>query len=661
MKKKSKKEQNNNKNNIAYNTNKNDFKNKIVIYKRQKTFRINEINPKRKEKKKTISEEEFNHKRSSNIKRVISSKTINEQNNESKKGVRLLKFNKKKSLLNNNETKKGKDQNHNNRNNNDRPLSIAHTPKHLDKKKEDEIEQTNETNKINKKTRKNNLNDVIKMNNNYKNKKRDSKYSEDNIYNKNKKNKEKINKNDNLNINSKNFKEQSPELQNNHKNSMPKNNNNKKSEIYSQGNINQSTNPVSLQNKQKEGKKNIIKNISKKNNNNIIINPDKNTENMGYSRNNKNKKNSFKSYNSIKSNNGNESENSKYINKSANITVNYNKKNENNFKLLSHRPFKKDNKLIIGKFFQNSSVDKKNDKNSNETSSNPKNLKYSDSSKRSKHHEKKPKIKTFKLTRNYLKDNEEKNVELSNRYTENEKTNTNNMLYNDEINKINKYNNNPIFKTMQRYHIKRIKNNSNNNNMLFINKLKLKETMKNHEKSFGQKDYFKKVNILNLNRAKSNYFMKRTAKNYEKFEMKLHHNKNKRNCKDIIFYTKHYGDHTRCPLCQSMEMKAKFSESKIGLHQRYIKPYNEDESKLCFNHSNIKSKAFPIIKSNEEKKDNNNFFIKNELSPINLNINNDLYFHSLKVQFAFNILKNKGKIEKFKINDFPVLDKYFNS
>ena len=42
-------------------------------------------------------------------------------------------------------------------------------------------------------------------------------------------------------------------------------------------------------------------------------------------------------------------------------------------------------------------------------------------------------------------------------------------------------------------------------------------------------------------------------------------------------------------------------------------------------------------------------------------MNNDRYYQNTKGQFAFNVLKSKGKNEKLGINDFPVLDGYFNS
>ena len=44
-----------------------------------------------------------------------------------------------------------------------------------------------------------------------------------------------------------------------------------------------------------------------------------------------------------------------------------------------------------------------------------------------------------------------------------------------------------------------------------------------------------------------------------------------------------------------------------------------------------------------------------------MNSTNDRYFLHSREQFVYNILKNKGKIDKLEINDFPVFNKYFNS
>jgi hypothetical protein len=68
-----------------------------------------------------------------------------------------------------------------------------------------------------------------------------------------------------------------------------------------------------------------------------------------------------------------------------------------------------------------------------------------------------------------------------------------------------------------------------------------------------------------------------------------------------------------------MEMKAKFTENKIGLHKRYIKheiEVNKLDNKLTTNISIIKTRRFPLIKSFEEKKNNNDF----SKLPVNVNI-----------------------------------------
>ena len=51
----------------------------------------------------------------------------------------------------------------------------------------------------------------------------------------------------------------------------------------------------------------------------------------------------------------------------------------------------------------------------------------------------------------------------------------------------------------------------------------------------------------------------------------------------LFLYTKHYGDRNKCPMCQSMEMKAKYIENKIGLNKKHIckdKDFINDELKL---------------------------------------------------------------------------------
>ncbi len=161
---------------------------------------------------------------------------------------------------------------------------------------------------------------------------------------------------------------------------------------------------------------------------------------------------------------------------------------------------------------------------------------------------------------------------------------------------------------------------------------------------------------------KSSYFEKKTVPNPRYLEFKLNFIKKKRANNSIFLYTKHYGDHSKCPLCQSMEMKAKYSESKLGLYLGHFK-YSNEESKLSSNYSSIKNNLLSGIKNNKSKdtKDSRNFSFKGDLSPINMNSTNDKYFQNSREQIAFNILRNKMKNDKLEINDFPVFDKYFNS
>jgi hypothetical protein len=284
-----------------------------------------------------------------------------------------------------------------------------------------------------------------------------------------------------------------------------------------------------------------------------------------------------------------------------------------------------------------SSIKSKRDKNQS------KNQKSSRSGKRNKENGSLSKNISLKIFGKYIKENGNKNATLTNEMTEN------------GSNKINQANSNPIFKNIQKYHINKFKNK--HYNILNLDKYRTKDNNNNLDKIDGQKEAMKKINILNLKRAKSNFFIRKTAPN--EIDMRLNSNK-PRKSNDIFIYTKHYGDPNKCPLCQSMEMKAKFSENKLGIHKNYLKK-DIEENKFNSNYSIMKTKFFPTIKGFEEKKDFNDISIKRILSPMNSNINHNHYFQNIKEKFAFNILRNKGKNEKLGINDFPVLDNYFNS
>ena len=136
---------------------------------------------------------------------------------------------------------------------------------------------------------------------------------------------------------------------------------------------------------------------------------------------------------------------------------------------------------------------------------------------------------------------------------------------------------------------------------------------------------------------------------------------------ELFIYTKHYGDRNKCPMCQSMEMKAEFSENKIGLYKRHIcKDKDRDsinEEKVLSNVSITKNNFLPPIKNIDDKY-NNILQYKGELSPLNIYSNKDNFsLNNLRNQFTFNILKNRFKRShhKFGIIDFPVLNNYFNS
>ena len=319
--------------------------------------------------------------------------------------------------------------------------------------------------------------------------------------------------------------------------------------------------------------------------------------------------------------------------KIANKTINYNNKNNNyDIKLLSDRPIKKEKNLVRNKLtkINLSNIGPK----LNEY--NPINLKLSEG-KRNIEKEELSKINSMKIFGKLMKGNQFKNISITNGIIEN----GNNNIHN--------FKSNSIFKNIKNYH--------------HVNKFKSKfDNILNSDKINEPKDSFKKISILGLNRAQSDIFFKKTTLN--DFELlRLNSNKAKKNS-DIFIYTKHYGDHSKCPLCQSMEMKAKFTENKMGLHKRYNKHEIDDnklDNKLTTNISIIKTRRFPLIKSFEEKKNNNDFSFKKELSFVDVNMNNNRYYQNTKGQFAFNVLKSKGKNEKLGINDFPVLDGYFNS
>ena len=442
-----------------------------------------------------------------------------------------------------------------------------------------------------------------------------------------------------MSLASKHFKNQSPVINNNDHMKI-KNKNRKKNEINSQSNFNQSTNLASSQNNKKKinDNKSFIKNIINKPNNNRKINSYRQHEDKKSSRETNRRKNNSKSNMS----NGKEKskEKSKLFVKSANRTINSNNTNNFEIKLLSDRTFNKTKNRTLNKLskLNISNIKSKHDKNKS------KNHKLSHSGKRNKENGSLSKNITLKIFGKYMKENGNKNATISNGMTENGSI------------KINDTNNPPpIFKNIQKYHINKFKNK--HYNILSVDKYKLKDNNINLEKINGQKENMRKINILNLKRAKSNFFIRKTAPN--EFDMRLSSNKPRRS-NDIFIYTKHYGDPNKCPLCQSMEMKAKFSENKLGIHKNYCK-HDIEENKLNYNYSIVKTKVFPTIKGIEDKKDFNDITIKRILSPMYSNVNHNHFFKNVKEKFAYNILKNKGKIEKLGINDFPVLDNYFKS
>ena len=564
-------------------------KKKIKIYKRHK--HNNKSNPKDEQNKETKDEDKVNldEKVPKNIKRVIDSNTLNEA---LKKNKRVLKFNKKKSILQNQEINKMINSNNDNNN--------LKTNKKTKSKKKKSLSITN--------TPKNNLG--LKNNEPYISKKikHSKKTKSKEINNSTNNDKNKI-KNRKLNLTPINSKNKFPDIKNKDRLKI-KSKEHKNKEIQSQNNVFQ------------------------RNNNNIRIKSYKEMDKQS-PRETKRKKNNLN--NNISNGRSRKKEMEELAIKKANKTINYNNKSNNyDIKLLSERPFKKEKNKVKNKLSKMnlSNIDSKNNEY------NVRNLKLSPG-KRNKGKEELSKVNSMKIFGKLMKGIPAKNISISNGIIENGN------------NKVNNFKSYPIFKN---HHFNKFKNK--NYNILNSDIFQVKENFINLDKINGPKEYLKKINLLGLNRARSNIFFKKTTLN--DFDLLKSNNNKSRKNSDIFIYTKHYGDHNKCPLCQSMEMKAKFTESQLGLHKKYCK-HELEENKLNINMSVTKTNYFPAIKVIEEKKNNNDISFKRELSPINANKNNERYFQTTKEQFAYNILKNKGKIEKLGINDFPVLDKYFNS
>ena len=614
-------------------------KSKIKIYKREENNNKNSNNKSFKIDNKDNLKESYNQIIPSNIKRVINSnsKFFNEEKKKDSKEVRILKFNKNKSLIKNNEIgNKINIINKNSKNQNKKALSINNTPKNI------LILKKNESNKTFKiKT----MNDNDKK---YQNKTTNIKAEKNYI----------ISNNSNNKINKKE-EEKRKILILEPKNSKQKagNKNEKRNQLYpkNNGSINQKTFPISLE-------KNSI-NIANKllmkkkiNKNNKTIEEIKNNEKI------KNKQKIIKKNNITKSKEKEKDLLTNKLNYTNRETTIINNKNGNEIKILSHRSFHNAKNLTKYKFPQ--IIINKN-KKTFENNSNPTNLKLdlSNSEKRNKEKILLSKKSRFNALQNYMKVKRNKKNKIINIiFKESEKSKRNNITGVNINNKIN--NDNTIFKTIEKpaiYHIKRIKKESCN--ILSLAQFQIKENMKNNREINNKKKYIKKFNNFHINRVKSSYFDKKTLPNFKDFETRINIFKNKRSNNSIFVYTRHYGDHNKCPMCQSMEMKAEFSKSKLGLYLKHFKNDCE-ESKLCSNHSSIRNHNFiSSAKNIKNSKDSRNitFNIKKELSPININSTNDRYFPHFREQFVFNILKNKGKIDKLEINDFPVFNKYFNS
>ena len=572
-----------------------------------------------------------------------SSQIINEEKKKDSKEVRILKFNKNKSLIKNKEiNNKINIINKNKKNQNKKALSINNTPKN------NLILKKNESNK-NYKLKTSNDNDQK-----YQNKTTHMKAEKNYIISNNNNNKIKKKEEEKrkiLILDSKNSKKKSG------------NKNEKRNQLYPKNNLNmnQKTFPISLE-------KNPI-NIASKILMKKRINKNKTVEEIKNNEKFKNKHKIIKKDNIIKSKlNGKELLTNKlnYTNRETII----NNKNENENKILSHRSFKNGKNITRYKFPQ---ININKNKNTFENNTNPDNYKLDSSNSEKRNNEKimLSKKRRFNALQNYMKaKRNKKNKIIRNIFKENDKSKRNditkskrNDVTGTNINLNNKINNNnTIFKTIEKpaiYHIKRIK--KDRCDILSLAQFQIKENKKNNGEINSKNKYFQKINNLHINRVKSSYFDKKTLPNFRELEERINMLKNKRSKNSNFLYTRHYGDHNKCPLCQSMEMKAEFSKSKLGLYLKHFKNDNE-ESKLCSNYSSNRHNHFiSSAKNIKNSKDSRNISFKKELSPINMNSTNDRYFPHSREKFIFNLFKNKEKINKLEINDFPVFNKYFNS
>ena len=615
---------------------------KIKIYKRQENNNKNQSKFKKKENK-DYSIEAYNNIIPGNIKRIINPQNNHEEKKKESKEVRILKFNKNKTLLQNKEINNVINAaNKNRKNQNKKSLSISNTPKNLlilKKNKSNKKTKIKTTNNNNDKS-KNKSNTIIKETRNY--------LKDNNI--KNKINKYEEEKRKIFLLDSKQLKKSE---------TKDGNKNKKKNELYSKNVINNNhrTIPITFEkiSKKYADNKILMKRIKKKN---IIAHEEIKQDELMKKDKNKMKKN-IDNRNQEKE----KDDSTNKVNSSNRTATNIINKNKYEMKILSHRSFQKPKKISMNKFPQ---IIMNNNRTTCENNSKPNNLKLKLSDSAKKNNEKITLSKKSRLNalQNYIKNKRNKNnIKINNIFKDNDKSKRNNIISSNNINPYN--NDNPLFKTIQKQHIHHIKKfKKDHYNILSMDKFQLKEN--NDIKKFGkldvQKKNIKKVNIINLNRVKSSYFEKKTVPNSRDLEFKLNFVEKKRANNSIFLYTKHYGDPSKCPLCQSMEMKAKYSESKLGLYLAHFKHSNE-ESKLSSNYSSIKNNLLSGIKNNKSKdtKDSRNFSFKGDLSPINMNSTNDKYFQNSREQIAFNILRNKMKNDKLEINDFPVFDKYFNS
>ena len=239
---------------------------------------------------------------------------------------------------------------------------------------------------------------------------------------------------------------------------------------------------------------------------------------------------------------------------------------------------------------------------------------------------------------------------------------------------INKYSNN---ENKNKCFIKQnsLKNNDKNTILEKLHRVNLKKLIRtnsditNEFKNNKRLIFNNKDNILLSNRNNKSNLNTIIKSRNEYILKKIKDFNNSKKKANTFLYTKHYGDPTRCPVCQSMEIKAQYSENINRLYPGHkCKEKNRDiineDIRAMSNYSFMNNICLPSIKAHEEKKNSKKNKIIKLFSSKNY-FNKDEYECSpdnLRNKFTFDILSNRFKRKhKFEIIDFPVINNYFNS